>query len=50
MADVVIGRYLDKVLFYYFNLIGDQLVQPRLINMKYNVITLKVIKGILTMT
>ncbi|GAB1667548.1 hypothetical protein Mh1961_07680 [Mannheimia haemolytica] len=30
MADVVIGRYLDKVLFYYFNLIGDQLVQPRL--------------------
>lgn len=30
IADVVIGRYLDKVLFSYFNLIGDQLVQPRL--------------------
>lgn len=30
IADVVIGKYLDKVLFSYFNLIGDQLVQPRL--------------------
>lgn len=29
LVDIVIGRYLDKIVFSYFNLIGDQLIKPR---------------------